>query len=404
MNNLSVEDENKLIASIEKAIGLSNEGTSPNDAIRKVAEERQYGPEIIQRMAEAFNKSKSSYILKKATAAERSKPFDLADAAEIIRGIYEEPVEKTASDFRLPSKDFSKLGLDADLTLEKVAQVLGPSSPAGEKMYRHTLVRKLDKYAHFCTKVSQTLRDRRQQLHYTFMNTVQKAARELLPLSRPHLQKVAQLIVNGYPTTGPKLVKLLSAYSHRELPTLEKTANAAVFPSEEPYISIAEVYQAANKLAIAEAAFRGFDKEAAAGKGVFSSFLGSTVSELSGMGKKEEGGTPVDKLDQLLEVVDPEVLNRMKEIEARHNFMQLMLYDPQLQKYDFNDLLKSYNDSVSSVADSYRHPNVLKNLMLQNLESGGVKDPFQLSQEVQIGKTLAETSKLQESPPEIGGK
>ena len=404
MNNLSTEDENKLVASIEKAIGFSNAGESPNDAIRKVAEERQYGPEIIQRMAEAFNKSKSAYFLKKATTEERPKAFELADAAAIIRSIYEEPVEKVASDFKLPGNDFSKLGLNADLTLEKVAAVLGESAPAGEKLYRHTMVRKLDKYAHFCKKVSETLRDRRQQFRYNFMNAVQKAASELLPLSRPGLTKVAQLIINGYPTTGPKLVKLLSAYSHRELPELEKTANAAVFPSEEPYISIAEVYHTANKLASAEAAFRVFDKEAAAGQNIFSSFLGSTASELGGLGKAEGEGAPVDKLDRLLEVVDPEVLNRMREVEARHNFMQLMLYDPQLQKYDFNDMLKAYNESVSSVADSYRHPNVLKNLMLQNLESGGVKDPFQLSQEVQIGKTLAETGKLQETPPEIGGK
>ena len=51
--------ENRVIGAVERAIELTNQGQSPNDAIAKVAAEQQLGPELIGRMAEAFNKSKS---------------------------------------------------------------------------------------------------------------------------------------------------------------------------------------------------------------------------------------------------------------------------------------------------------------------------------------------------------
>ena len=112
---------------------------------------------------------------------------------------------------------------------------------------------------------------------------------------------------------------------------------------------------------------------------------GSTIAAATGKDEKDD--------DKIVDVVEPGVFNRLKELEARRTLMKLVLYDPELNSYDMPQLVKAYNQSVSTVPDAYKHDSVLKNLMLQNLETGGVKDPFQLKQEVEIGKNLAEMEK-----------
>jgi len=64
--------------------------------------------------------------------------------------------------------------------------------------------------------------------------------------------------------------------------------------------------------------------------------------------------------------------------------MELVLYDPDLQQYDYKALIKAYNDTVSNVPSAYKNSALLKNLMLKNLESAGQKDPFEILQEQKI--------------------
>ncbi|MHC4617947.1 MAG: hypothetical protein ACYTEQ_09360, partial [Planctomycetota bacterium] len=74
--------------------------------------------------------------------------------------------------------------------------------------------------------------------------------------------------------------------------------------------------------------------------------------------------------------------------------MTLALYDPDLSQYAHRDLVKAYNESVMAVPSAHRNSPILKNLMVRNLESGGVKDMFELSQEVALGKALEQQEAL----------
>ena len=398
------QDESRIVRAVEEAIAWANSGLSPNDAIQKVAVDRQFSPTIIARVVEAFNKSKSVFMLKNATEEERAKPFPLANTAEIVESIFasSEPIQKAAS--KIPSRDFSRLGL---IKTEKAAAAEVPE----ETIPIHSFARRLEKYASFCGKVLETLSFRVAQRRREFNQTIEKTAEELQKLPPSQIRKVAQAIHNGYPESGPKLIKILEAYTRCGFPELQKTAHGVVFPAKEPYKSIARVYDAANRWADAKNAQVIFEKDAKEGAGLFrgflkgegefghlkqakgesgvrpiyQSFLGSTIAA-AGLDQPKEKGED----DKIIDVVEPGVFNRLKELEARRNLMQLVLYDPELSEYEMPELVRAYNDSVSSVPDAYKHSSVLKNLMLQNLESGGVKDPYQLGQEVTLGKNLAD--------------
>lgn len=404
------QDEARIVRAVEEAIAWANTGLLPNDAIQKVAVEKQFSPTIIARVVEAFNKSKSVYMLKNATEDERVKPFPLANTAEIVAAIFDAQVPQQKVAAKLPVQDFSHLGLYKNQEMQKAADTKADT----ETIPIHSFARRLEKYASFCSKVLETLSFRVAQRRREFNQTVEKTAEELQQLPANKLHKVAQMIHNGYPETGPKLIKILRAYTRCNLPDLQKTAHGVLFPAKEPYLSIARVYDAANRWAQAKNAQQIFEKDAREGAGLFreflkgegefghikqavdvkpvyQSFLGSTLAA-AGLGEKPQQEDP-SKSDKIMDVVEPGVFNRLKEMEARRNLMKLVLYDPELSEYEMPELVRAYNEAVSSVPDAYRHSSVLKNLMLQNLESSGVKDPYQLGQEVTLGKNLAEMHK-----------
>lgn len=402
-------DEERIVKAIEQSIALSNEGASPNEAIQKVAEEQQFSAPFIARMVEGFNKSKSVHILKNAAESERAKPFELANTATIVAAIFPDDVsekqEKVACE--VPQQDFSRIDFKGG-GMEKAAE----GSPQPVTLPVHSFAARLEKYASFCGKVLETLSFNVAKRRRAFNKHLEKSARELQKLSPPQLKKVAQAVTNGYPETGPKLLKILRQKSRCHLPELEKTAHGVIFPSEEPFLSIANVYKSAGAWADACNAQAIFEKDAKEGAGMFRQFLQGegefghvkTAAGVSDVYKSFAGSmlagkrlgdeaAKAKKEEPLTDVLDPEVINRLQELEARKSLMQLMLYDEDLAKYETPEIVSAYNAAVSTVPEAYKHSAVLKNLMIQNLETGGVKDPFQLKQEADIGKSLAETEK-----------
>ncbi|MHC4617946.1 MAG: hypothetical protein ACYTEQ_09355 [Planctomycetota bacterium] len=258
---LPKEKEASLISSVEQAIGLTNTGMTPNEAIQKIAVAQQYGPEMTKRMVEAFNKSKSVHILKEADEAQRSGNFELADATTILANIYEKPLQqKTAEDFALPRSDFSEVDFHAPKLEKAAAQDLGDEQYAN--LTPESQLNLLEKHAALCTVMKRNLHDRTVGAKHELNKSLQKVAEQFQRMPKTQLHKVAQLVVNGYPQNGARLMKLLGNQTRRRIPELTKTAQAAVFPNKEPYLSISEIFVNAEKVAHAENDEAMFGKEA----------------------------------------------------------------------------------------------------------------------------------------------
>jgi hypothetical protein len=133
-----------------------------------------------------------------------------------------------------------------------------------------------------------------------------------------------------------------------------------------------------------------------------SSIAANTIANmLAGMGLSPEEMSKVmgskKKSQAVEEDLDPAFYNRIKSHDAKRTFMTLALYDPDLKNYKYQDLMKAYNSAVGSIPESFNKPEVLKNLMIRNLQSSGIKDPFEMKQEAEISKALRERDTASEN-------
>ena len=382
MQKLSSKEETRLIKAVEEAVYETRSGLSPDDAIQKVAQKHDYTPPFIDVIVGAFNKSKAVHNLTNG-----SGEFELASTPNVVNGIYGEKTEKVAC--QVPKGKFSEVAvMEDEQVLQKVAA--DSSFVKYASMTKSSIFGLLQKAATVQNAVGAKLHSNLGSSRIGFDKAVSTAVDTMRPMMKHELQKVAQALVNGYPRTGSKFVALLSSKLGKDLPKLEKTAYAAVFPLQEPYVSIATAYEKASDIAQAENALRAFKKEA---KDTFmQEFLANVAADAVGMGgavRSEFMEDPKELEDQL----SPEFYNKLKSVDTRKNFMNLALYDKDLQKFNFNDLIDSFNAVSQVVPAASTKPIILRNLMLRNLETGGLKDPFELTSELGIGKLLSETDK-----------
>lgn len=395
MERLNEQEQRDLIGAVEQAIVFSRT-MHPNEAILKVASDRQYNPQFVSRMVEAFNKSKTVHVLKEAKGDDRAKPFDIADAAWVLQKMYAPEMTKAAAE--VPQVTRERSLVRQTQVMQKAASALQPAPVKDPELRARMMKQAEDAYFYVCKKVMDQLHTNVQEQKYAFDQALDRIVTEIAPMPEHYLQKVARYIINGYPTTGPALLAVLSNRLSRPLPELQKTANAVVFPNREPYISISALYTAAEKMAKAEIEEQTFEKSAEEGfiSGVASRALAET---LAGMGVAPETmaeAGAASRKEKGEDVLDPNFYNKLKELDVKRAFLSLVLYDPDLKQYGMSELRKSYNDVVSTVPNAYQNPVVLKNMMLRNLQSSGVKDPYELKQELEIGKTMDETTQNRE--------
>jgi len=402
MDQLSIPEQQDLIKDVEHTIQLTHDGMSPNEALTKVASDRKMPPEMIKRAAEAFNKSKSVHVFKTAGQEDRAQPFDIVDPSVVIQNIFQ-PTQKTASEFALPEGSFEAIDFDfSDKVMQKAATEESDAmenyhpkrEPTEDELKTIDRLSKQAKIEHqqFCDGMREQLRMKIQEHKYAFEQSLNTVVGISQRMSDRQFEKMARRIVTGYPTTGPGLVALLSHKSRKDVPdNLQKMANHIVFRAKEPYLSIASLYEAAEKMASAEVELNMFEKKAA------EPFVGSVAANtianmLAGMGMSPDAMQDMmgskKKSKRVEEQLDPAFYNRMKSYDAKRTFMLLALYDPDLKDYDQKSLMKAYNDSVQSVPEAYDKPSILKNLMIRNLQSSGIKDPFEIKQELEISEKL----------------
>jgi len=375
--------EKGLVSSIEQAIQFTRTGSSPNEAISKVASEAQYGPEMIRRMVEGYNKSKSVDYLTKTAATERAKPFPLASFYDIMKSVYTPPVEKTASEFKLPERDFSSIDIGNTWT-EKIAGI-SESVETRPNRYVHpaSVENAMIKHAHVVEGIKQEMHNKVALYKYKFEESLQQVVDTVATFTDSGLQKFANNVINGYPESGKAFVQVVAAKLRRTVGRMDKTANYVIFPIKEPYLTVTRMYEYAEKMAKAELEQKAFEKSA----GLPTKFIAGDMladSLMRGIGGKKE--EEVKKPESGINELDPKFYNDLRGLEAQRMFTNLALYDPDLQKYDINDLSNAFN--TASHMGLTENEAVLKNVMLSNLQSGGLKDTFEMKGELDIAKAL----------------
>jgi hypothetical protein len=420
MEALPKEEEKKLCSSIEDAIKLTKEeDLSPNEAIQKVAMRDGYGPELINRMAQTFNKTKSMWRLKEANQDERVKKFSIADSDEIINKIYgQQKVASATPIAKAPSVEgWASAIYDDPKPLEKTASKreadtesglsLLNSSASNMEPSKITPLREADHTRGIFDKMAGQAMEKKAKATLEIERALGRACETMRTMSSGQMQKVAQHLVNGYPESGAKLVALLSHTMGKEIPGVEKTASHTIFPTKEPYISIGNMYTACQNHRAAETEIDSLNKEA----GALGDAAGKLLAYSAGKATSTAGHTPLVQAGashnpladyvntsqrfsksqkSLADSLSPSRYNRNKEINAKKNFYMSILYDKDLQDYNHSDLVVAYNDIVSMVPEAADSPALLRQLMRKHMESAGQMDTFELGQMATLSKTIAD--------------
>lgn len=391
----TTKDEARIIKAVEQVIAYTSEGMSPNTAIEKVAKAEGLGPGQIETVVSAYNKSKAVCMLKPA-GDNRNQTFELADPSLILGNIFGTPtIEKAA--FSLPRINLT----DVDFPRPKLEKAASSENktPSDREVFH-----KLQKHAQVQKMLENKLHDAVAKAQYDFCQSLEKVAELLKPMADRDLQKVANIVVNGYQEqgAGQKFMELCCAKLKRDTIKLQKTASAAVFPVKEPYISISNLFKHAAELTKAKNNKVFFSKEAA--YSVMKDLATNVTSDMIMGVTGREGTSAIEKLigsapkgEVLEDILNAEHYNKLKALDAKRNLMEIALYDKHLNKYDLEVLVEAFNDVVGLNPKAYNNKPLLKNLMLSHIESGGVRGLYELGAEVSLAKALDEREQIRDN-------
>ena len=398
MAKLSAKEEQRLLNAVERSIDMANHGMTPNDAIEKVATDEQYTAPFVERIVQAFNKSASvARFTKEADAKKRKASFPLANTSVILKRMYGPDKEASATDI---------LQFPTNLRSPVMDKVASAEDPYGKyrKLSERSIIRMVDSYKGSMEKLANEMKRREDFAKYQLDEALSKAANHVTSIPEYSLRKLAQTIVNGYPSNGGTLLKLIGVKAGRTIPEMQKTAHAALFPAQEPYISIANIFVNMDKYAkalVCNDKFQSFHKEAAGlEEGVIGGIIGSLGKTLSA-GEELSQNEEVRKIKNPELELDPEFFNSLKEVDVRKNFADLVLYDPELSRYDMPTLIKAFNTAAAIAPESINKPPVLKTLMLQHITSGGLLDPAMIHKNLQINKELQGQDKIKKQERDV---
>lgn len=376
------EVEQNIIRGVEQAIRLTQDSAmDPSEAIYKVADQGQFELPHVQRMVEAFNQS--ALLGKLKTGAGKDLDVKLADPKKVLtRLVGTDKVAAVTRKMAMP---------EAAATTEIVKEAAESErlDPVLVFRYRNATASSLEKMASYvkqqCLLMLRRQKEAHQREHYTLTSSLQKMASMAERMQEGELKKFCQLVANGFPRAGTQMISAIQSYTRRPLPHLEKQANSAVFPLKTEYLLIADIYQTACRYLQSTQNLNAFVKYA-------ESTVSDALDRTSGFldAGQEAIGRMAGQSDKgsLSEGLDPQFYNSLKEVDTRRNFMDLALYDPALSKYDMPTLISAFNSAVSAVPEAASSPHVLKTLMLQRINTGGIQDVFQTAQEQVIGKAL----------------
>jgi hypothetical protein len=377
---LSKSDESKIMRGIEQAIGYTNnDGMTPSAAIAKVASAGDYGPEKIARMVEAFNESKSVFMLSKLAEDNRADSFPLANTQEVLGLVYKEADTPADSS----TKGLSTLNLSQMFNIKKEASE--KKEPVKSARGEEFVVAHQQKEAQAaCVTAERNEQDVRIEKMAVELS-VGELADHMRPLTDKELKKVARVTVNRYGVKGQQLMGIMGAKLDRGIPELSKTANAVVLPLQEPYITISKTMEKLSTYNEVVKKKAELDKQAA---------LSDVVNSIAPFGMDEilsDGAQEAKEIPQpnALDVLDPNIEARLKSLKANQEFTNL-LTDKFVQNYDVQDVAEAYNAAVQmapNLQGSSRDA-ILTTIVRKNLAQGNIHDVAEASQVTKLNKDL----------------
>jgi len=422
MTPFTATDERDLTASVEKVSALIEAGLSPTDAVTKVAGDRRYDDGRVRVLCHAVNAGNQLTRWEEGkTAVEKLSDFPVADPDAVIGRLYGPPVEKAAAVSREyeagPAWLTRKKHLAWDAGVEKQAacpKVTPEPTLFQLKQARDRLaVAVIAHRGRFGKAASAVIRYFEQQ-PFTRCSLIEaKAAAgaygypEMLPfldaitVSDPEGEKRAAEISFGRPevlvrhfeacrVAGELHLAAQAALESVEL--LQKEAHAREFPvrAPEPVPCVNSIIPEEAEPVFKQATFL---QSPALGMAT-GAVIGRSMQPILGLEDRDTQAV-IDRYD------DPKVDAELRRARVQAALTRLMT-DPEdpLSTQDPRRTIDAYNQMAQVAPRAASQATLLGPLLRR--QSGGLMDPFEVSQLLSIERTASPGAVLPHAPAGVG--
>lgn len=374
MNKMSSFDERAITKDLMSVVDAARAGRDASEALVKVAVDRGYTPPVVSRMCEAFNKAKSVHLLRSTPMEKRADDFKLLDAGDILKEIFDKPFEKKAAEFvKAP-----RMPLTSAPPVEKKAGIFSdvrpdPKRPKTDFNIIYDRLKKADiSERAVIEKAAGEVRMARIKVE----RDVDRVASHLRPMANKEINKIAQRVHNKYGVKGDQLMAVVYAKLDKTLPSMEKTAKTTILPLDEPYLSLVGAMEGFKKYNESKNESARLEKTAVVGSLLAGLGLPSISDVAREHNKKDELD---DKGDELL---GPELVNKLKSLDAVDTFVDIYAGDPFLSGRPVDEALKAYNTVVSLMPYLMESDNkkvMIAPMMRKLIAEGNRIDPLEIS-------------------------
>ncbi len=401
VQTMSKDQERSVMGAVEEVIKMANSGVSPDQAVAKVASARAYGSDIVDRMCQAFNTSKTLALIQEADGINKLAVFDVADPDRVRAIMFpskiETPKEAAARNF-VPDEGLQpttrRLGTkSAGYTIERAEPL--------ERDRSRDLRRAYDVRDKLRGQVKSASMDASSRYREA-IDSLQKLANYFRQIPHVDFETVDRVVQGHWGDEGRGLMAAVHALTKQAGFNFKRAqvVRDTFAPMAEPYDMVREALQAREdyhaaqtKAAEAQGSLEHLESEF--GKLIEKvADAGDTLANVLLLDRMQEVVGPDDKpmsehVSRASEdLMDPTYDAQRKGLRAQVMLSDLMATDPVISRHPQQNVLSAYNRLSSSyphLADS----EIALQAYLRRLLEGGEVDPNDLSTATDIESTMS---------------
>jgi hypothetical protein len=409
---ITAETESRLMEAGKTMVRLTNEGSTPDSALQKVAKDNNFGPDFVERLAQMYNTSRTLKMMKEAGGeTKRTIDHPLADASAVISELFSDVGEKSASvkgNRVTASLDHDPMTICTDEFVKAASAEVG----TGPSYIRdpHLLLKRAYNIADAIEKEAAALASEVARIDESRLVYLQKAASYFRSMYHDPFAEVEQRIKSAHAELGSHAMDavwaMMDGARKLEKRAEEQPSRPLHVPNQSPYKEIEEVIKlscakakAKRRAAAAKASAKEYKAEIkkraqaiASGKAPAPTKQASFVGALQFKGVNEAIDSLIGKDDEesakakaISKSVDPVHESNLRSIRAQSNLSKLLAEDPVISQYDPQEVTTAYNEISQLAPRTVTQPSVLRGYLRRFLESspqaaGRTMDTFEVDQ------------------------
>jgi hypothetical protein len=443
MPKMTKEGEARLRDALDTVVDLVNDGTSPDDAIVKVAADRAIPPGHIGLMVAAYNTGRTTrHREAHSSLLDKAADFPIADAPAILERLYPSRVKSAAAveresgvhvDYALSPAWYTRATHESGM--EKAAAAIDwrltdRRVPAYPSVHDEEAGKRLIHAREKTARADEADRLEAARIQGGLLEGLDKLAAYFATPGNLALADVRENVETLFGKEGVAVYNQL----RRTRPNLLKRAATGRFHSSlgEPYHTVSRLVDLAGRLrqVVAGNEKRAADR-ATALEELERPFVpaprASLLDPLPSPGTKEaaEGFLPnfqaliasdaikpmwtglqpgeKDKLveKQLRAIATPQHEQQLRDIKTRAMLEEMLSHDPVIKGYHRDEVLDAFNDVSQLAPRASQQPLLMSGLLRQRLQQGAI-DPFEVGNLIKSEEGLRNVGTIP-APPPTGG-